>query len=212
VGSTGRVPRRYRGKDIVYWLDLTGFLSRTVANLPNPAARFAGMPHLSGKNGGHSLNLHQFCRDGVHLLGRIAGVQDARLVLPPDLKENLNKNDQAELKILRMVDDYIAKNGISAPEERLPALHDAYDVPEVLSLDLKETGITSVIWAMGYHFDYSLIHLPVVDESGYPIAQSGMTGFPGSYFVGLPWQPMQKTGLLLGIRETAHPIVEKIRN
>jgi putative flavoprotein involved in K+ transport len=93
VGSTGRVPRRYRGKDIVYWLDLTGFLSRTVANLPNPAAQFAGMPHLSGKNGGHSLNLHQFCRDGVHLLGRIAGVQDARLVLSPDLKENLNKND-----------------------------------------------------------------------------------------------------------------------
>jgi len=210
VGSAGRAPRRYRGKDIVYWLDLTGFFSRTVANLPNPRARFAGNPQVSGKNGGHSLNLHQFFRDGVHLLGRFTGFQDGQLLLAPDLKENLNKNDQAELKVIQAVDEYITKNGISAPAESLPALSDGYNAPEILSLNLKKAGITTIIWAMGYHYDYSLVNLPVFEESGYPITQAGVTRFPGLYFAGLPWQPMMKNGLLLGVSESAHAIVEKI--
>jgi putative flavoprotein involved in K+ transport len=212
VGSAARVPRRYRGKDIVYWLDKTGFFRRTVANLPNPRARFAGNPQASGKNGGHSLNLHQFYRDGVQLLGKIMDFQDSNLILAPDLKDNLNKSDQAEVKIIQMVDEYIAKNGIDAPEESLPILRDGYDAPEILSLNLKEAGITNIIWAMGYAFDYSLVHLPVFEESGYPIAPNGATSFAGLYFAGLPWQPMQRNGLLIGVGELAHTIVEKICN
>jgi putative flavoprotein involved in K+ transport len=210
VSSAPRAPRRYRGKDIVYWLDLSGFFSRTVANLPNPRARFAGNPQVSGKNGGHSLNLHQFYRDGVQLLGRIQGFQDGKLLLAPDLKENLNKNDQAELKIIQMVDEYIARNGIIAPEESLPILLDGYKAPEILSLDLKETGITSIIWAMGYQYDYSQVHLPVFDDTGYPIAQNGITSLPGLYFVGLPWLPIQRNGFLLGVGEVARTVAEKI--
>jgi putative flavoprotein involved in K+ transport len=210
VGSAARVPRRYRGKDIVYWLDLTGFFRRTVANLPNPRARFAGNPQASGKDGGHSLNLHQFYRDGVQLLGKIMDFQDGNLILAPDLKENLNKCDQAETRIIQTVNDYIATNGIDAPEESLPTLRDGYDAPEILSLNLKEAGITNIIWAMGYRYDYSLVHLPVFDESGYPITQAGNTSFPGLYFAGLPWQSMFRNGLLIGIGESAHAIVEKI--
>jgi putative flavoprotein involved in K+ transport len=210
VGSAARVPRRYRGKDIVYWLDITGFFRRTVANLPNPQARFAGNPQASGKNGGHSLNLHQFYRDGVQLLGKIMDFQDGKLILAPDLKENLNKSDQAEVKIIQIVNEYIAKNGIDAPEETLLTLRDGYGAPEILALNLKEAGITSIIWAMGYHYDYSLVHLPVFDESGYPITQAGNTSFPGLFFAGLPWQPMQRNGLLIGVGESAQAIMEKI--
>jgi putative flavoprotein involved in K+ transport len=210
VGGAARVPRRYRGKDIVYWLDMTGFFRRTVANLPNPQARFAGNPQATGKNGGHSLNLHQFYRDGVQLLGKIMDFQDGKLILAPDLKENLNKSDQAEVKIIQIVNEYIAKNGIDAPEETLLTLRDGYGAPEILALNLKEAGITSIIWAMGYHYDYSLVHLPVFDESGYPITQAGNTSFPGLFFAGLPWQPMQRNGLLIGVGESAQAIMEKI--
>jgi putative flavoprotein involved in K+ transport len=108
------------------------------------------------------------------------------------------------------VDEYITKNGISAPAESLPALSDGYNAPEILSLNLKKAGITTIIWAMGYHYDYSLVNLPVFEESGYPITQAGVTRFPGLYFAGLPWQPMMKNGLLLGVSESAHAIVEKI--
>jgi len=81
VGSAGRAPRRYRGRDTFEWLSLCGFLDRTPDRLPSPRARFAGNPQLSGKDGGHTLNLHQFYRDGVTLLGRIQGAKDGVLQL-----------------------------------------------------------------------------------------------------------------------------------
>ena len=79
IGSAGRAPRRYRGKDAYEWLVLAGFFDRTPDMLPSPKARFAPDPHLSGAGGGHTLNLHRFARDGVTLLGHLRGVSDGRL-------------------------------------------------------------------------------------------------------------------------------------
>ena len=73
VGFAPRAPRRYRGRDVFAWLVDVGFFEQTPDKLPSPKARFGANPQLSGKNGGHSLNLHQFARDGVTLLGHIAG-------------------------------------------------------------------------------------------------------------------------------------------
>ncbi len=114
VGSAGRVPRRYRGQDMVKWLYQCGFFDRTPDKLPSLQARFAGNPQLSGKDGGHSLNLHQFSRDGIQLLGRLVDVQDGKLLLAPDLKMNLAKVDKIEAELVKMVDDYILKNHIQA--------------------------------------------------------------------------------------------------
>ena len=210
VCSTGRVPRRYRGRDIVRWLMLVGFFNRTAAQLPNPGARFSGNPQVTGKDGGRSLNLHRFYREGVQLVGRVMGVKDGRLVLAPDLKENLARSDQFELNITRAVDEYIAREGIDAPEETLPFLRDAYEAPEILTLDLKEAGISTIIWATGYRYDYSLVHQPVFDETGFPDTLDGVTHSPGLYFVGMPWLPNQKTGLLLGVGGIARYVAEKI--
>ena len=66
-------PRRYRGRDAIWWL-LQSFLHGaevgvqfpTVADLPSPAARFACNPHVSGKDGGHDISLRQFARAGMH--------------------------------------------------------------------------------------------------------------------------------------------------
>jgi putative flavoprotein involved in K+ transport len=210
TGTTGRAPRRYRGKDIYRWLQLINFLNRTSAQLPSPAARFAGNPQLTGKNGGHSLNLHQFYRDGVRLLGKAAGLEEGHLVLAPDLKENLAKSDQLETRLTHMVDEYIAKTSQDAPPETLPTLRDAYAAPEPASLDFKREGISSIIWAMGYRFDYSWVHFQVFDEFGFPLAPFGATAIPGLYFAGMPWLPGQKTGLLLGVGEVALSVAGKI--
>ncbi|HEX8895488.1 MAG TPA: NAD(P)-binding domain-containing protein, partial [Terriglobales bacterium] len=80
VSRAGRVPRRYRGKDANWWHDRMGDYERTVDQLPSPQAKFASKPQISGKDGGHTLNLHQFARHGVTLLGRIQGVLDGTLV------------------------------------------------------------------------------------------------------------------------------------
>jgi len=210
VGSAGRAPRRYRGKDLYEWVHLSGFLNRTPDKLPSPRARFAGNPHLSGRDGGHSLNLHQFARDGVVLLGRVQGGQDGALRLAPDLKQNLAKADEFEAQILKLVDRYVEQSGLDAPQETLPQLRDGYAADEITQLNLKSAGITSIIWAMGYAFDFSLVKLPAFDGAGFPVQQRGVTDYPGLYFVGLPWLHGQKSGLLIGVGEQVKHVVSHI--
>jgi putative flavoprotein involved in K+ transport len=52
IGSAGRFPRRYRGKDTAWWADAAGFFDRTVDKLPSPKAKFVGAPVVTGKDGG----------------------------------------------------------------------------------------------------------------------------------------------------------------
>jgi putative flavoprotein involved in K+ transport len=89
ISRCGRSPRRYRGKDIMWWINQMGGYDRTVDALPSPAARFACHPDLSGKDGGHEINLRQLAREGVVLLGRLQEVQGSRAILAPDLEKTL---------------------------------------------------------------------------------------------------------------------------
>ena len=109
-----------------------------------------------------------------------------------------------------MVDGYIARSGLDVPPESLTILHNGYDAEEIGELNLFAAGITTIIWATGYTFDYSLVKLPVFDHDGFPIQNQGVTNSPGLYFAGLPWMPAQKTGLLLGVGENAAAVAESI--
>jgi putative flavoprotein involved in K+ transport len=200
VSRAGRVPRRYRGRDANWWHDQMGDYNRTVVQLPSPQAKFASKPMISGTNGGHTLNLHQFARDGVRLLGRIQGVKDGRVILAQDLQENLAGADKFEDDFVKTVDQFIAKNGLDAPEEVIPKLRDGYNVKQVPELDLKDANINTVIWATGYSFDFGMVELPTFDGDGYPIQKRGTTGYPGLYFVGLPWLHNAKSGCCLALR------------
>jgi putative flavoprotein involved in K+ transport len=210
TGSAGRVPRRYRGKDVIEWLHLTGLFDLTPDQLPAGMGKFDGIPHFSGTNGGHTLNLHQFARDGVTLLGHLRGAADHKVWLKLDLHENLAKSDQFELEVLNMIDGYVQANGLDAPAEELPRLRDGYAQRIIGELDLKAAGITTVIWAMGYTFDYGLVRLPVRDGDGYPIQTRGVTRYPGLSFAGLPWMPSEKSGFLIGVGESAQHIASTI--
>ena len=210
TGRCGRAPRRYRGRDAMYWLDRVGYFNRTPAQLPSPQARFAGNPQVSGNNGGHDLNLHQFTRDGVRLLGRLADARDGKIYLAPDLHENLAWADQIEANIIKMIDDYIVENSLESPAENRPVLRDGFESPFLSELDLQAAGIGAVIWAMGHRFDFSLVRLPVVDEAGFPVTEGGATRFPGLYFLGMPWMPSLRTGVLLGVGEAAAMIASMI--
>lgn len=208
--SSGRLPRRYRGRDIFWWLTQAGFFDRTIDKLPSLKARFAGNPQLSGSNGGHSLNVHQFVRDGVSLVGRLTDFNGQTATLAPDLHEALTKVDKVEADLLKLVDGYIEKNGLSAPTETVPQLRDGYDVPILTELDLQAANITSVIWACGYAYDYSWVQLPVFDDVGYPIQQRGVTQYPGLYFLGLHWLHTAKSTLLMGVGDDAAYLADYI--
>jgi putative flavoprotein involved in K+ transport len=210
VSSAGWGPRRYRGQDIVRWMDRAGFNAVTVDKLPSPKMRFAASALVSGKDGGHTLNVHQFARDGVTLLGRIQDAQGSRIMLAPDLKENLAKSDKFMADLLKRIDDYIEKSGLDVPPADLPKVRNGYDAEVITGLDLQSAGITSVIWATGYKFDFSLVRLPILDGDGYPIQKRGITDYPGLYFVGLPWLHTAKSGLLFGVGNDAAAIVADI--
>ena len=210
VGTAGRAPRRYRGKDIIEWLEIIGFFNLTPEQLPPGMGKFDGIPHLSGTKGGHTINLHQFACDGVTLLGHLHGATNHKISMAPDLHENLKIVDQFEWDATNIIDGYIQANGLDAPTEDLPQLRDGYEQPIIEELDLKKEGINTIIWARGYTFDYSMVKLPVFDQDGFPVQSSGVTHYPGLYFVGIPWMPSEKSGFLLGVGESARHIASCI--
>jgi putative flavoprotein involved in K+ transport len=209
VGGAGRAPRRYRGRDVVAWLYEIGFFDLTPDKLPVPREKFAA-PHVSGARGGHTLNLHQFARDGVTLLGHFRGASGNTISLAPDLHETLARADNFEKEVQKMVDGFILTTGLGVPEEELPQLRDGYNQPVIETLDLAKAGVSTVIWAIGYTHDYSLVQLPVVDASGFPIQERGVTSYPGLYFVGMPWMPSLKSGILPGVGEFAGDVTAHI--
>ena len=91
-------------------------------------------------------------------------------------------------------------------------MDDGYHSEEILELNLNAAGITSIIWATGYTFDFSLVKLPIFDEDGYPLQQRGVTEYPGLFFVGLPFLYTAKSSLLFGVGEDAGYIASAIES
>lgn len=213
TGSAIRLPRRYRGKDIFWWAKELGIFDKTVDKLESPDERFAANPQLTGRDGGRSLNLHQFALDGVTLLGRLQDANGTQLSFAADLMDNLAAADKATAQLKQGVDSYIQATGMQLPPaEHEPELRAGYDSEVITDLDLDSRGITTVLWATGYTRDFRWIQFPVFDDSGFPIHQRGVTAQPGLYFVGLPWLYKQKSSLFLGLADDAAYIVEHIVN
>jgi len=206
VSRCGRSPRRYRGKDVMWWVNQMGGYDRTVDALPSPAARFACHPDLSGKDGGHEINLRQLAREGVVLLGRLQAVQGSRAILAPDLVDNLNRADAQAAQLMHSIDDYVLRTGMDVPvESRIedPTAKWIPPVEPILEVDLYAAGISTVIWCTGFQLDFGWVHVPVFDQASSPVHRRGVTSSPGLYFLGLPWLYKEKSALLFGIGEDA---------
>ncbi|MDA9975632.1 NAD(P)-binding domain-containing protein [Alphaproteobacteria bacterium] len=208
VGRTGRLIRRYRGRDCIAWQNDMGLLDRTPDMLEDPALRFRGDPHVSGKNGGHTLSLHDFHHDGITLLGRLARVEGGHAYFDDTVRDDMAAADAAADAFMASIDTFIDLSGQPAPAPTPEELSggppkDDWDVPVIRDLDLVEAAIGTVIWATGFAFDFSWIDAPVFDEFGYPITNRGATSVPGLYFTGLNWMHKRKSGILFGVNEDA---------
>jgi putative flavoprotein involved in K+ transport len=206
TSSCGSVPRRYRGKDVTWWLTRMGFFDRTIDQLPSPNARFACNPHHSGTQGGHDINLRQFAREGIMLLGHLQAFQGNEIILAPDLQENLARADAFERQITQGIDEYIKKTGMeleaNSTTGEAPS-NGASPTKPILTLDLHSADISTIIWATGYKLDFGWVQIPVFDQAGYPIHRRGVTAFPGLFFLGLHWLYKMKSALLYGAGEDA---------
>lgn len=210
ISSCGRLPRRYRGKDGVWWMNELGMFDVTTDRLESPRMKFACNPHLSGRGGGHEINLHHLNRDGVILLGYLDAASKGKMRFMPNLAEKLEDVDRFANNFKKQVDIHIRKHQLSFPEENGTGSISNLQKKEITNLDLEEAGIKTIIWGTGYTPDFSWIHLPVFDEKGHPIQKRGVTSSTGLYFLGLNWLNKLKSGLLFGVGDDASFIASVI--
>ena len=217
TGKSGRLPRRYRGRDALEWQRDMGFLDRTPDMLESPHHRFRSDPHVSGKNGGHTLSLHNFRRNGITLLGHLENIVGNCMYFKNDLTENISLSDRFAREFMANVDEYVDRYALNMPQpteaEILgePLCTDS-PIEPILALDLQERNIQTVIWATGFGFDFSWIDFAVKDDFGYPMAKGGVTNVSGLYFCGLNWMTKRKSGIIYGVQEDAKSVALDIVN
>ena len=212
VGSAPRVARFYRGRDVVDWLADMGHYDLSVDQHPDGPAgvRRRANHYVTGRDGGRDIDLRQRAVEGMRLYGHLADVQGTAVSFAADLRANLDRADQVSENIKTAIDKYIAKHGIDAPiEPRYAPPWQPPAEPEA-SLDLRATGITSVVWCVGYRSDFSWVDVPVFDGHGYPGHDRGVTTVPGLYFLGLPWLYTWGSGRFSGIARDAAFVVDHI--
>jgi putative flavoprotein involved in K+ transport len=215
TSKVGRAPRRYRGQDLLKWWADMKVLDATYAGLEDKSMSRAAQPQVSGVGRrGHTVSLQELARLGAVILGRLLDVETDTLVLGDEAAAHVRFADEFSKTIKEGVDAYLAAAGITPPPlEADPA--DAADpgaesVSPVRRLNLRETGVSTVIWATGFTGDFGWLHLPVLDDEGRPIHQWGVSPVQGLYFIGLPWLSSRKSGIICGIEEDARHISGEI--
>ncbi len=208
VGSAPRVARFYRGRDVVDWLDDMGHYRLTVDNHPlGEDARRKTNHYVTGRDGGRDIDLRAFALQGMQLYGRLLGYRDGQLQTGDDLHSNLANADATSQKIKDSIDVWIAEQGITAPEE--PRYQPLWQ-PEQSTSAIDLSHISAIVWAVGFHTDFSWIALPVFKENGYPQHTRGVSTQPGLYFLGLPWLWTWGSGRFEGVGEDAEWLLQAI--
>ena len=216
TGRCGRVPRRYRGYDIFWWLVALvergpefGTTLPAVGELPQPRARFAGNPHLSGHHGGHDTNLRQMGLDGIRLAGRFAGADGAVVRFEPDLEANVRFSDEfMDARFTPLIEEFADKAGIERGLD--DRVWPEFSPVELTELDLRKAGISSVLWTSGYAPDYSWLDLPILDEFGTPRHVRGVTEVPGLMMLGMLFQHDNASANLVGIARDAAYLASRL--
>jgi putative flavoprotein involved in K+ transport len=209
VGTHRRLPRRYRGRDLFWWLAEMG-IDQTPAAQRGASALG---PVISGAYGGQTIDFRRYAADGMMLTGHLRSARGDVIEIAPGLAENLVAGDFVFTTFLNMVDGFVKLRGLDLPDdaEARTTLPDPPCVTEPLQrLDLDAAGIGAVIWATGYGLDFGWIDIPVKDANGEPVHHNGITDVPGLYFLGLPWLSKMNSSFLSGVGDDAAVLADHI--
>lgn len=209
VGAHDRPPRRYRGRDFVWWLGVLGLWDIAA---PKPDAEHVTIA-VSGAYGGRTIDFRQLAAEGIILTGVTEGFAGGRLTFRDDLAANIARGDANLFALLDAADAWVARNGADLPEEpeaRRLLPDPACLTQPILDLDLAANGITTILWATGYALDYGWLQVDAFDDRGRPRHQRGVSPEPGVYFVGLPWLSRRGSAFIWGVWHDARHIADHI--
>jgi putative flavoprotein involved in K+ transport len=214
TSAVGRAPRRYRGKDLIEWMQIAGLMDQRKEDLEDPNEVYAKQPQISGTRGGHTVSLHQLARDGVTLLGRLSDIRGTTLCFDGDLEANVAKGDEISDRLKGMVDMVVSKAGLDVPaaepdpaEEPFPGIARMANVRE---LDLEATDIRSIIWATGFSARFDFLDSTLLGDSGTPRYRDGIGEVPGLYCLGFVWSRRRASGLIAGVGGDAEHVASRI--
>jgi putative flavoprotein involved in K+ transport len=213
VGEHVRMPRTYRGRDVLWWMDASGVWNQRYDEVDDlTRARRLPSPQLVGTPGRVTLDLNALGAIGVEIVGRLSTIRDGRALFSGGLRNQFALADLKMDRLLDTFDEWARANGrddVTPPERFEPTR-----VPSTsrLSLDLGGGQIRSVVWATGFRPDYSWLQVPVLDEKGYLRHDGGIVDAPGLYALGLPVLRRRKSSFIYGVEDDARDVIAHLAN
>jgi putative flavoprotein involved in K+ transport len=212
VGEHVRLPRTYRGRDVLWWMDESGVWDQRYDEVEDlTRARRLPSPQLAGTPERTTLDLNALTSMGVELVGRWAAVRDGRALFSGGLRNMFSLADLKMERLLDTFDEWAKTDGYDAeagPPERFAPTR----VPESarLQLDLQSGEIRAIVWATGFRPDYGWLHVPVVDAKGQLDHEGGVAGSPGLYALGLPVLRRRRSTFICGIEDDAREVIDHL--
>jgi putative flavoprotein involved in K+ transport len=210
VLSTGehvRLPRLYRGRDVLWWMHASGVWDEGLDQIDDlDRARRLPSPQLVGTPERTTLDLNALSALDVTLVGRLSMIRDGRALFSGGLRNALAL---ADLKMNRLLDGFdnwahSAGHEDGASERPAPTVAPANSR---LDFDLRSGEITTVVWATGFRPDYNWLGVPVIDGKGRLRHDGGVTESPGLYALGLPVLRKRKSSFIHGAEDDARAVV-----
>ena len=212
VGEHVRLPRTYRGRDVLWWMDASGVWNQRYDEIDDlTRARNLPSPQLVGTPERSTLDLNTLTAAGVEIVGRLSMIRDGRALFSGGLRNQCALADLKMNRLLDTFDDWAREHSrdadVGAPERFEPTR-----VPASTRLDLNlgSGEIRSIIWATGFRPDYSWLDVPVIDRKGHLRHDGGVVEAPGLYAIGLPVLRRRKSTFIHGAEDDARDIVEHL--
>jgi putative flavoprotein involved in K+ transport len=212
VGEHVRLPRLYRGRDVLWWMDVSGVWDQRHDEIDDlTRARKLPSPQLAGSPERTTLDLNALAAQGVELVGRWAAIRDGVALFSGGLRNVFSLADLKLARLLDTFDEWARTSGrdaeLGSPERFAPT---AVPASSRLRLDLRSGEIRTVVWATGFRPDYRWLDVPVLDEKGRLRHEGGVVDSPGLYALGLPVLRRRKSTFVYGIEDDAREVVDHL--